>query len=399
MSRIETDLIHTGNAHNESRSVVPPIYQTATYYAPEQAEDYMTEATTPRFPHFYHRHGNPVSSQTAELLAKLEGKEAALLTATGMAAISTAVLSVVKAGDHVVAQQSHYSAAGIMLKELLPQFGIEVSYADQQDNASFEREIRDNTTLIYLETPSNPNLAITDLEAVGALARRRGITTICDNTFASPINQRPEDFGIDIVVHSATKYLGGHSDLTAGVICGSKDAVNKAWKKLLTLGGALAPFDSWLLLRGLRTLSLRVRQINDNALRLAQWLEKHPAIRKVAYCGLPSHPQHELAKKQMMGFTGMLCVEVDGNDEHQQFERALTVLNSLRIFANAASLGGVESLAVHPASMWGLHHSPEQKLKAGINDGMLRISVGVEHIDDLIEDFEQALKKTLDARH
>ena len=399
MSRIETDLIHTGNSFNESRSVVPPIYQTATYYAPEQAEDYMVEATEPRYPHFYHRHGNPVSSQTAELLAKLEGTEAALLTATGMAAISTAVLSVVKAGDHVVAQQSHYSAAGILLKELLPQFGIEVSYADQNDNQSFERAIRDNTTLLYLETPSNPNLALTDLAYVGALAKEKGITTICDNTFASPINQRPGDFGIDIIVHSATKYLGGHSDLTAGVICGTEGAVNKAWKKLLTLGGALAPFDAWLLLRGLRTLSMRVRQINDNALQLAQWLEKHPAIRKVAYCGLPSHPQHELAKKQMKGFTGMLCVEVGGSDEHQQFEHAQTVLNNLSIFANAASLGGVESLIVHPASMWGLHHSPEQKLKAGINDGMLRISVGVEHIDDLIGDFEQALEKTLNANH
>lgn len=393
MSRIETDLIHIGNAHNESRSVVPPIYQTATYYAPEHAEDYIKEATKPRFSHFYHRHGNPVSSQTAELIAKLEGTEAALLTATGMAAVSTAVLSIVKAGDHVVAQRSHYSAASVLLKELLPQFGIEVSYADQHDNQSFEQEIKDNTTLIYLETPSNPNLAITDLAYVGALAKKRGITTICDNTFASPLNQRPAEFGIDIIVHSATKYLGGHSDLTAGVICGTEEAVNKAWKKLLTLGGALAPFDSWLLLRGLRTLSLRVRQINDNALQLAQWLERHPLIKQVNYCGLPSHPQHELAKKQMKGFTGMLCVEVAGEDEKEQFERAQTVLNNLSIFANAASLGGVESLVVHPSSMWGLHHSQEQKLKAGINDGMLRISVGVEHIEDLIGDFEAALNK------
>lgn len=390
MSHIETDLIHSGDAFNTSRSVVPPIYQTATYYAPPSVDAFIEAATEARYPHFYQRHGNPVSSQTAELLAKLEGKDAALLTATGMAAISTAILSVVKAGDHVIAQQSHYSAASIFLKEVLPQFGIAVSRVDQGDNAAFREAIQENTTLIYLETPSNPNLAITDLAYVGALARENGITTICDNTFASPINQRPGDFGIDIVVHSATKYLGGHSDLTAGVICGTTDAINIAWKKLLSLGGSLAPFDAWLLLRGLRTLAMRVRQINDNALQLAKWLEQQPLIRRVIYCGLPSHPQHELARKQMQGFTGMLCVEIGGGTEKQQFDRAQIVLNNLHVFANAASLGGVESLIVHPASMWGMHHSPEQKQKAGISDGMLRISVGIEHIDDLIADFEHA---------
>ena len=396
MSQIETDLIHSGQAFNETRAVVPPIYQTATYFAEQNPEDFLRSATEARYPYFYHRHGNPVNSQTAELIAKLEGKEAALLTATGMAAISTAVLSVVKAGDHVVAQRSHYSAASILLKELLPQFGVGVSYFDQQDVVSLDAVLQDNTTLIYLETPSNPNLAITDLAYVAKLAKARGIVTICDNTFASPINQRPGDQGIDVVVHSATKYLGGHSDLTAGVICGTEEVVNRAWKKLLSLGGSLAPFDAWLLLRGLRTLSLRVKQINENALALAQWFEKQSLIKRVLYCGLPSHPQHELAKRQMKGFTGMLCVEVDGNDEKLQFKRAQTVLSNLQIFANAASLGGVESLAVHPASMWGLHHSPEQKKKAGINDGMLRISVGIEHIDDLIGDFEQAVAKCAD---
>lgn len=393
MSHIETDLIHSGEAFNETRSVVPPIYQTATYFADTDPEDFLKAATEARYPYFYQRHGNPVSSQTAELIAKLEGKEAALLTATGMAAISTAVLSVIRAGDHVVAQLSHYSAASILLKELLPQFGIDISYFDQQDMSSLDAVLRDNTRLIYLETPSNPNLAITDLAYVADVAKARGIVTICDNTFASPINQRPGDFGIDVVVHSATKYLGGHSDLTAGVICGTQEMVNKGWKKLLSLGGALAPFDAWLLLRGLRTLSLRVKQINENALALARWFDKHPMVKRVLYCGLPSHPQHDLAKRQMTGYTGMLCVEMDGKDEQEQYVRAQTVLKNLRVFANAASLGGVESLAVHPASMWGLHHSPEQKLKAGINDGMLRISVGIEHIDDLTGDFEQALEK------
>src|SRR5690606_15211038 len=260
-------------------------------------------------------------------------------------------------------------------------------------NGSFEEAIRPNTKLIYVETPSNPNLAITDLAFVGKLARKHHITTICDNTFASPVNQRPGDWGIDVIVHSATKYLGGHSDLTAGAICGTRDFISKAWKRGIILGGSLAPFDAWLLLRGLRTLTLRVKQINSNALQLATWLEQHPAVKRVLYCGLPSHPQHALAIRQMTGFTGMLCVELAAASEQQGFERAQHVLGKLHLFANAASLGGVESLAVHPASMWGLHHSKEQKVKAGINDAMLRVSVGIEHIDDIIEDFEQALNK------
>jgi cystathionine beta-lyase len=395
MKNIETALIHEGKAFNTSSSVVPPIYQTATFYAPASAEDYLQSATEPRHPAFYHRHGNPVSTQAGALIAHLEGKEAALLTSTGMAAISTAVLSVVKAGDHVIAQEAHYSAAKILFTEVLPSFGVEVSFVQQTEVEAFEAAIRPNTRLIYLETPSNPNLLLTDLEAVAILAQKHQILTVCDNTFASPLNQKPGEVGIDIVVHSATKYLGGHSDLTAGVICGSKDAVDLAWKRLLTLGASLAPFDAWLLLRGLRTLALRVREINANALQLAQWLEQHPAIAQVRYCGLPSHPQHALALKQMKGFTGMMAIELQADHAQHAFARAQVFLNSLEIFANAASLGGVESLAVHPASMWGKHHDPAQKLKSGVTDGLIRISIGIEHIDDLRADLDQALNKAL----
>lgn len=393
MSHIETKLIHAGKQHNETRSVVPPIYQTATYFAPSEADDYIIAATEVQHPYFYHRHGNATHNQVADIIAGLESTESALLTATGMAAISTAILSVVKSGDHIVAQQSHYSAAKVFLTEVLPDFGVTVTLVDQNRNEAFTEAIQENTRLIYVETPSNPNLALTDLAFVGNLGKEKKIVTMCDNTFACPLNQQPSAFGIDIIVHSATKYLGGHSDLTAGAICGSAKFIQKAWKRMLSLGGALAPFDTWLLLRGLRTLTMRVRQINENAQQLAEWLEKQTAIKQVIYCGLPSHPQHDLAKQQMSGFTGMLCVELAGETEKIQFQRAQTVLNSFEIFANAASLGGVESLAVHPASMWGMHHSKEQKEKAGINDGMLRISVGIEHIDDIISDFEQALAK------
>ncbi|NGM62402.1 aminotransferase class I/II-fold pyridoxal phosphate-dependent enzyme [Sphingobacterium sp. SGG-5] len=391
MSKLETSLIHEGEHFNTTNSVVSPIYQTSTYFADEDIASFAHAATAPKYPEFYHRHGNPTNSQVAAVIAKLEKTEDALVLATGMAAISTAILAVVQAGDHVVVQNAHYSAALIFMRDFLQQYGVEVTPVDQTDNAAFEKAIRSNTKLIYIETPSNPNLDITDLEFIGKLGKERGITTMIDNTFASPINQVPATYGIDVIVHSATKYLGGHSDLTAGAICGTKEFIDKAWRRSLVLGASLSPFDSWLLLRGLKTLSLRVRQINENTLSLAQWLSGHPLIQKVIYVGLPSHPQHTLAKKQMQGFTGMLCIEVAGADEQAQFARAQALLNGLKLFSNAVSLGGVESLIAHPASMWGASHTAEQRKKSGITAGLLRISVGIEHIDDLIADFEQAL--------
>lgn len=393
MRKTETNLIHTGEKINKTKAVVAPIYQTSTYFADENLDEYVAAATEPKHPEFYHRHGNPTNSQAAAVVAQLEKKEDALVLATGMAAISTAILAIVKAGDHIVAQNAHYSGATLFLKEFLSEYGVTITHVDQTNNQAFADAIQPNTKLIYLETPSNPNLDITDLEYVGQLGKEKGITTMVDNTFASPINQIPAEYGIDVILHSATKYLGGHSDLTAGVICGSKDFIQKAWRRSITLGATLSPFDSWLLLRGLKTLSLRVRQINENALALAEWLEKNPAIKKVGYTGLKSHPQHDLASKQMKGHTGMLCIEVDGKDEAHEFKNAQTILNNLQIFANAASLGGVESLVVHPASMWGSHHSSTQKKVSGITRGMLRISVGIEHIDDIIADWAQAIEK------
>lgn len=391
MRKTETNLIHMGEEHNQTKAVVTPIYQTSTYFADEDLDQYITAATTPKHPEFYHRHGNPTNSQVAAIVANLEKTEDAIVLATGMAAISTAILAIVKAGDHIVAQNAHYSGATLFLKDFLSEYGVTVTHVDQTDNNAFAQAIQDNTKLIYIETPSNPNLDITDLEYVGKLGKERGIITMVDNTFASPINQIPAEFGVDVIVHSATKYLGGHSDLTAGIVCGSKEFITKVWRRSITLGASLSPFDSWLLLRGLKTLSLRVNQINANALALAKWLEQNSAIKKVAYTGLKSHPQHALAAKQMKGHTGMLCIEVAGTDESQEFKNAQTILSNLKIFANAASLGGVESLVVHPASMWGAHHSSTQKKVSGITRGMLRISVGIEHIDDIIADWEQAI--------
>ena len=393
MPKIETNLIHQGEAFNETKAVVTPIYQTSTYFAGDDLDQYIIAATDTKHPGFYHRHGNPTNSQVAAVLAGLEKTEDALVFATGMAAISTAVLSVVQAGDHVITQHSLYSGAMLFFRNFLSQYGVTVTHVDQKDNAAFAAAIQQNTKLIYVETPSNPNLGITDLKYIGDLGKQHQIITMVDNTFASPVNQTPRDFGIDIIVHSATKYLGGHSDLTAGVICGSTSFIEKAWSRSLMLGGSLSPMDSWLLLRGLKTLTLRVNQINSNALRLAQYLEKHPAIRCVAYTGLKTHPQAQLVETQMRGGTGMLCIEVIGETSQQAHQHAQHVLSKLQVFANAASLGGVESLIVHPASMWGSHHNNEQKSTSGITSGMLRVSVGIEHIDDLIEDFEQALSE------
>ena len=389
----ETILIHEGQQFNETAAVTAPVYQTSTYVADADPAAYIRAATEPKHPYFYHRHGNPTNSQVAAIIAKLEKTEDALVFATGMAAISTAILAIVKSGDHIVAQHAHYSGTSIFFKEFLADYGITVTAVDQTDAQAFEQAIQANTKLIYVETPSNPNLNITDLKAIGALAQKHGISSMIDNTFASPINQTPKDFGIDIIVHSATKYLGGHSDLTAGIVCGPMDYIAKVWKRSLALGASLAPLDSWLLLRGIKTLSLRVKQINANALQLAEFLDRHPKVKQVSYPGLSSHPQHELAARQMSGFSGMLCIEIDGSTEEQAFKNAQTLINSLQLFINAASLGGVESLVVHPASMWGGHHTKEQKEASGITLGMLRISVGIEHISDLIGDFEQALEK------
>jgi methionine-gamma-lyase len=381
---IETRLIHRDHDLNATSAVVAPIYQSATFRG-DSAEDFARRAGEPRHPEFYTRYGNPTLHQVESVLADLEGAESALVTASGMAAISAPVLSIVSQGTHVLAQTNHYGGTLNLLKSLLPRFGVEVTQVDQRNSSAFEAAVRPNTKLILLETPSNPVMGLTDLRAVAAIARSRKITTLIDNTFATPLNQRPLDFGIDLVFHSATKYFGGHSDLIAGVVMGTKEAITNVWNTHVMLGATLGPFDAWLVLRGLRTLSLRVRQHNENAQALAEFLENHKAVKKVYYPGLKSHPQHDLACRQMSGFGGMLSFELDG------YEAADRVLSRLHLAARAASLGGVETLAVHPASNFLHYMTLEEAARIGIAAGLLRISVGLEGKDDLIADFDQAL--------
>ena len=381
---IETRLIHSDHDLNATSAVVAPIYQSATFRG-DSAEDFARRAGEPRHPEFYTRYGNPTLQQVESVLADLEGAESALVTASGMAAISAPVLSIVSQGTHVIAQTNHYGGTLNLLKSLLPRFGVEVTQVEQRNSSAFEAAIRPNTKLILLETPSNPVMGLTDLRAVAAIARSHKITTLIDNTFATPLNQRPIDFGIDLLFHSATKYFGGHSDLIAGVVMGSKEAITNVWNTHVMLGATLGPFDAWLVLRGLRTLSLRVRQHNDNAQALAEFLENNKAVKKVYYPGLKSHPQHDLARRQMSGFGGMLSFELDG------YEAADRVLSRLRLASRAASLGGVETLAVHPASNFLHYMTLEEAARIGIAAGLLRISVGLEGKDDLIADFDQAL--------
>ena len=384
---MQTKAVHAARAHNRTSAVSSPIWQTSTFRA-DSAEHFAEIATATRPSEFYTRYGNPTHREAEATIAALEGGEAALLAASGMGAIFTAMLCNLRAGDHVVAQRNLYASTNTLIEELLPRWGIEHTFVEQTDAADFAEVLRPQTKLIYVETPSNPLMRITDLRAVATLGRERRITTMVDNTFATPVNQRPLELGIDVCVHSATKYLGGHSDITAGVVVGSREFVERAWKFGLVAGAVLSPFDGWLLLRGLRTLGLRVERHNSNALAVARFLEAHPQVERVHYPGLESHPQHTLARTQMSGFTGVLSVELKGD-----IRAAERFVASLKLGMNAASLGGYETLVVHPAAMWTQQLSAEQRAAMGVSDRLVRISVGLEDEADLIKDFAQALER------
>ena len=381
----QTKCIHAPREFNHTSAVSPPIWQTTTFLA-ESSEHFAALAKSVKPTEYYSRYGNPTHEQVEAVMATLEGAEAALVTASGMGAICTSVMSLLDRGDHVVAQRNLYANTAALLEDVLPRWGIECTFVDQTNAERWAEALRPNTKLIYAETPANPLMRLTDLQAVAALGKTRGITTIVDNTFATPINQRPLQCGIDVVVHSATKYLGGHSDVTAGVIIGSDAFIERAWRFHIVMGAVLSPFDAWLLLRGLRTLGLRVERHNQNALKLARFFESHPKIERVNYPGLESHPQHELAREQMSGFTGMMSVELRGG-----YETAARFIASLKLGSYAASLGGLETLLVHPAAMWGDTLTEAQRSAMEVGENLVRISVGLEDERDLIDDFSQAL--------
>lgn len=326
--------------------VVTPAIEPASTFPARDVAELRTLATEPREARFYTRYGNPTHAHAEAIIAELEGAPAAKLLASGMAALSTAVLALTRPGDRIVAQTVLYGGALAFLHEIPPRLGIDVTFVEQTDTAALVSAIDARTALVMLETPSNPLLEITDLAAVTAAARRHGARVLVDNTLATPINQRPLALGADLVVHSATKYLGGHGDLLAGAVAGAAELLDEIWRTSLLLGGALGAFDAWLLQRGLRTLAVRVERQNATAQRLAELLADHPAVAAVHYPGLPSHPQHALASAQMSGCGGLLSFELAGGATE-----AATVAERLALFHLAPSLGGVHSLVVPPAAM------------------------------------------------
>jgi methionine-gamma-lyase len=363
-----------------------PIYQSTTFASADSDE--MAAVYGGEKPgYMYTRYGNPTIHALEEKLAALEGGEAALATATGMAAISTAILGYIKAGDHVVASRSLYGAAYDFLNTKLPRLGASTTFVASSDVGAFEHAIQDNTRLIYLESPTNPVLEVLDLACLAALGRSRGIPTMIDNTFATPVLQQPLKLGITVVVHSATKYLCGHGDAMGGAIIGPKEYISYLLREIFRdFGGVMSPFNAWLILRGIKTLHLRVPAQCANARQIAGFLAGHAKIERVNYPGLERHPGHGLARKQMKDFGAMVSFEVKGG-----YDGGKQVMDRVKIFARAASLGDTRSLIVHSASTSHRAVPREQRIAMGVTDGLVRLSVGVEAAEDLLEDLEQAL--------
>jgi methionine-gamma-lyase len=382
---IETTLVHGDRTAASGAAVTPPIYQTSTF-AFDDADAMAAAAQTPTFERFYTRYGNPNHGAVERILAAIEGGEAAMVSASGMGAIASTAIALTASGAHVIAQRMTYDGTRALLSSVLSRFGVEVTYVDQHDTAAFHAAIRPNTKLVMLESPSNPLLGITDISAVARIAHDAGALVSIDNTIATPINQRPLALGVDVVLHSATKYLGGHSDLIAGVVVASHDLVARIWEAHHILGPTLGPFEAWLLLRGLRTLEMRVERHNANALAVARAMAAHPRVTRVYYPGLESHPSADVARRQMRGFGGLLSIEIAGT-----FEDARRTIGRLQLFHSAASLGGVESLVAQPAAMWPNSSASTDAAAMGIIPSLLRLSIGVERAEDLIADLEHAL--------
>jgi len=379
--------VHAGEAPCASTGALDtPIYQSTTFVSAdsnEMAAVYGDE----KFGYMYTRYGNPTIHALEEKMAALEGGEAALATASGMAAISTAILGYVKSGDHVVAGRSLYGAAYNFLNKKLPRMGASATFVASTRMDDFEKAIQPNTKLIYFETPSNPVMEIVDIKKIAALGKSRGIPTMIDNTFASPALQQPIASGVTVVVHSATKYLCGHGDAMGGMIVGSKQYIDELLHEVFRdFGGVISPFNAWLILRGIRTLHLRMPAHCANAQKVAEFLAGHPKVEHVNYPGLPGDPGHEVAKKQMKAFGAMISFEARGG-----YEGGKKVMDGVKIFARAASLGDTRSLIVHSASTSHRAVPREQRVAVGVTDGLVRLSVGIEGADDLIQDLDQAL--------
>ena len=385
---IHTTAIHAGEAPDPTTgALVPPLHLATTYHL-GSAEHGAAIFAGEQEAYVYSRWANPTVATFERKAAALEHGEAALATASGMAAISSALLTVLGAGDHIAAAKAIYPSTYHLIVTQLASLGIASTFVDAADPATIEAAIRPDTKVIYLETPGNPLLSLCDLDACSEIGRRRSITTICDNTFATPVNQRPLDHGIDVVVHSATKYFCGHGDAVGGLVVGRHTFIERCLTEPLRYyGSIMAPFTAYLMIRGTATLPLRVERHNANALHIARWLEGHPGVSWVSYPGLPSHPQHALARRQMAGgFGGMVCFELKGG-----IEAGARLMNRVRICSLAVSLGDTRTLITHPASTTHSVVSREARLAQGVTDGLVRLSVGLEDVEDLMADLNEGL--------
>ena len=381
--RPETKAVRGGtDLRKKNGPLSTPIYQTSTFEVTDN--DQQLRATPTDM--FYTRYGNPTNSAAERAIAELEGVERGLLFASGMNAITTSILALLKSGDHVVAQRDVYGGAAKFFGQWLPKLGIETTFVDTTEYDQHERAIQPNTRLLYVESPTNPLLRVVDLRRVVGIARRHNLITMIDSTFSTPINCKPAEFGIDLVMHSGTKYFGGHSDLIAGAVAGRAELIDKIHATRTTLGGCMDPHAAWLLLRGIKTLAVRVQRQNENALRIAQFLSQHSKVRRVHYPFVEGHPQRALAMEQMRGGGSIVSFEVEGSGED-----ARKVSEALNLFTLAPSLGGVDSLVCIPVLTSHAMIPAEHRAKMGVTDQLIRLSAGIEHADDLIADLEQAL--------
>lgn len=374
---LNTICTHYGEIKDtQFKGAVSPLFMSSSYA--------FDGVDAKRYPRYFN---TPNQEALSKKIAALEHTESALIFGSGMAAISTALFSFLRAGDHIVLQNTLYGGTYNLINEEFEKFGIEFSFTKGSAPADFEEEIRTNTKVIYIETPSNPLLTITDLDAIATISKKNGLISMIDNTFASPVNQNPANFGIDVVIHSATKYMGGHSDICAGAVASSKENIERIFQLAKNFGGSLSDYTVWLLERSIKTMGIRVKTQNSNALVMAEYLSALPDISKVYYPGLTSHPGHEIAKSQMRGYGGMLSFELDKDLDAMQFQR------SLQLIKPSMSLAGVESTMLSPAQTSHSLLGAEERAKQGIKDELIRFSVGIEETEDLIDDIKQAIEQ------
>lgn len=384
---IETQAIHSGRINDEQfGSLATPLYQTSTFIfdnAEQGAQRFAGE--TDGF--IYTRLGNPTTRQLEMRVAAMEGMEDGAATATGMAAVSGALLANLSAGDHIISSKAVYGCTFALISHMLTKFGIEVSFVDMSIPENIIKEIKENTKVVFLESPINPNLEVLDLAAILAITKQHQLISVVDNTFMTPVLQQPAKLGADIIIHSATKYLNGHGDVVAGIICGTKEMIEHIkLTALKDIGGTMSPHDAWLILRGLKTLHLRVERHCQNAQQVAEFLESHPNVANVYYPGLPSHNGHKFIGNQMKAAGGVIAFEL-----HTDLQGGADFINRMELFSIAVSLGDAESLIQHPASMTHSPYSDEERREAGISDSLIRISAGLENVADMIDDLKQSL--------